>query len=147
MENQQKWNRPWRLQSVHDFTLQPNPAISNDAHWVLFLILWVSWVVILVWAGLTHASVVRSGSGKHFCCFMLCFLTCLGVGWLKAEDSWLSSICIPFPSGLVQACFYGGGRIGSIHGLLRLRLMTDTKSPPSHSIGQCKKQGYHRFKG
>ena len=98
-------------------------------------------MVFLVWAGLTHASLVSSGSGKRFCCFMLCFLTSLGVGWWKAEDSWVSPICSPFSNGLVQACFRGGGRIGSIHGLLRLRLMTDTKSPLSHSIGQYKKQG------
>lgn len=98
-------------------------------------------MVFLVWAGLTHASMVSSGSGKRFWYFMLCFLTCLVVGWLKAEDSWLSSICIPLSNGLVQVCFHGGGRPGSIHGLLRLRLMNDTKSPPSYSIGQYKKQG------
>lgn len=65
----------------------------------------------LDWA---HSCIVVScGSGTCFCSFMLCFLTCLGVGWLKAEDSCFSSVRTSFSNRLAQVCLRGGGRVGN----------------------------------
>lgn len=51
---------------------------------VLFTNLWISWWCFWSWAELTRLSVVSCGLTRCSCYVMLRFLTCLGVGWLRA---------------------------------------------------------------